>query len=246
MNCEGLSENLRNQAEQQMKEEISEDLETEDNRTRLQMAFDLPQIIGKELEKNDDTAVTIDGEKGIVVQRYGWSPWGISTKSIRHLPPILRGLDMLDMLLQTETRGLLELDYHPKHKPWSASARSMKLLKIVLAYNIPMAVIVLLASPDFFLEVVPFVVALNLFLLLFVVETRRGIPKGECICSFFPILVGIMTIVVFSSRMIVTSDELTLFGLTLGVYFLLAGILFTVIRWERTGTLNTVEDDGEP
>ena len=245
MKCEDLSENLRDQAEQQMKQESSEKLETDDNRTRLRMAFDLPQIVGKELEKNDDTAVTIDGEKGIVVQRYGWSPWGISTKSDRHLPPLLRGLDMLDMLLQTETRGILELDYHQKHKPWSEYTRSKKLLEIILAYNIPMTVIVLLVNPDFFLEFVPFMVALNLFLLLFVVETRSGIPKGEYICSFFPFFVGIMMMVVVFSRMVATSDGLPLFELVLGVYFLLAGILFTVIRWERTGTLSTVKDDGE-
>jgi hypothetical protein len=65
------------------------------------------------------------------------------------------------------------------------------------------------------------------------------------ICCFY--LLGILMTVVLISELIMHDIWLVygLGGFLFPSYFLVAGILFTVIRWERKGVLTNIENDDE-
>lgn len=255
--CEELSNNLRTYAERRRIGDLSTELETEENRIRLKEVFDLPRIIGREFEKNDDTVLTIDGKLGFVMQSYDKPPTGIRTvdPQIDHVyPSFLDRLEHLEFFFQYETRGLLyplPPSYSGKEPNYPQSYgekkpnyyRSNRILMFLLIYGFALMIA---WFPDSFLYAILAYVFTHLILLFLVRVSKEGEEMGGewmFICCFY--LLGVLTMVVVFSEAI-TQDTWLVYGLgalLLPFYFLVAGMLFTVIRLERAGVLTNMESD---
>ncbi len=249
MKCGELSNNFKIFAERRRIGDLSAKLDTEVNRFRLKTVFDFPRIIGREFEKNDDTVITIDGKPGFIIQSYDSPPMGIKTidPPIDHIyPPLLERLDYLDTFLQYETSGILLPDpqFYVRKKP--TYYRSNRILMFLLVYGFALMIA---WFPDSFLDAILAYAFTHLILLFLVwVSKGGGEIRGEWtfICCWY--LLGILMTVTVISQLITSGDiwwAHALVALMFCSYFLIAGILFTVIRWEREWVLNNIENDDE-
>ncbi|MFW9926776.1 MAG: hypothetical protein ACFFDM_08425, partial [Candidatus Thorarchaeota archaeon] len=200
MNCRELVADLRDHMVRNVRSDISRTLGTEDRKRLLELAFDFPKIIGREFEKDADSVLAIEGDYGVVVQRYDSQPQGVSVQTFKPFPPLLQRLDDMDQYLQSsEAWGILYPDPRPHGGKKPTFIRSNRLLKILLAYSFLMMIAAIVADPGSFFEYIGAFVMVNLFLLFFVFEHKRGGIKNERICPCFLYLVGIIIVVIVLS-----------------------------------------------
>jgi len=246
MNCKEMVSNLRDHVERNVSSDISHTLGTESNKLRLELAFDLPKIIGREFEKDADSSLAIDGDYGVVVQRYNGQPQGVSVQTFKAFPPILQGLEDMDQYLQSsEAWGILEPDPRPHGGKKPTYYRSNGILMFLLVYGF---VLMIAWFPDSFLDAILAYAFTHLILLFLVWGSKGGNKRNEWtfICCWY--LLGILMTGTVISQLITSGDiwwAHALVALMFCSYFLIAGILFTVIRWEREGVLTNVENDDE-
>ncbi len=243
MQCKNLSENLREQAKQVMRKDLSEHLASGEERERLQTMFDLPQILSIEFEMNDDTTITIDGDDGIIIQQYGESPWWVDTKSSRRLPTLLKELDNMDEFFQMRTHGILEPDLRLKARGKPDYTTSIEIMKIIIIYNALFIIPFLMMDLNAVLELAVVLVVVNPFLLFIAYIDMKDSMKNDCICPCFLFLVGFLSIIGSIGQMVIDYEPTGLFALLLGIYGVIGGILFTVIRWERSQPLNSSKEN---
>jgi len=250
LKCEELSRNLREHVERNVRHDIStmSTMDTEHNKLRLKLAFNFPKIIGKEFEKDEDTVLAIEGDYGVVIQRYDCQPLGVSIPTFKDFPPILQRLDDLDDFLQYKTWGIMEPDPRPLAGKKPTFVRSNRLLKILLAYSFVMMIAAFFAYPDSYLGVFLMFAMMDLFLLFFAFDSKSRGGKNEWICPCALYFLGFILVVFPISELVASGN--TWWASYLGVllfstYFLVAGILFTVIRWERKGVLHNIESSEE-
>jgi len=218
-------------------------LDREENRLLLKLAFDFPKIICREFEKNENTALAMEGDYGVVVQRYGCQPIGVSIATYRDFAPLLQRLDELDEFLQSSKNwGILEPDPRPHGGKKPTYYRSNRILVLLLVHGF---VLTIALFPDSLFDAITVYAFAHLILLFLVWASRGGgDTRGEWtfICCFF--LLGFLMTVVLVSELIIHNVWWVygLGGFLLPSYFLVAGILFTVIRWEREGVLHNIEN----
>jgi hypothetical protein len=129
MNCRELVEDLRGHVERNVSSDISHTLDTEDRKRLLELTFDFPKIIGREFEKDAETALAIEGDYGVVVQRYDSQPQGVSVQTFKDFQPLLQRLDDMDQYLQSSKAwGILYPDPRPHGGKKPTYYRSNKIL----------------------------------------------------------------------------------------------------------------------
>jgi hypothetical protein len=246
MNCRELVEDLRGHVERNVSSDISHTLDTEDRKRLLELAFDFPKIIGREFEKDAETALAIEGDYGVVVQRYDSQPQGVSVQTFKDFQPLLQRLDDMDQYLQSSKAwGILYPDPRPHGGKKPTYYRSNRILMFLLVYGF---VLMIALFPDSFFDAI-LAYAFTHLILLFLVWVSKGggdmRSEWTFICCFY--LLGILMTVVLISELIMHDIWLVygLGGFLFPSYFLVAGILFTVIRWERKGVLTNIENDDE-
>jgi hypothetical protein len=155
-------------------------------------------------------------------------------------------LDDMDQYLQSSKAwGILYPDPRPHGGKKPTYYRSNRILMFLLVYGF---VLMIALFPDSFFDAILAYAFTHLILLFLVWESKgRGDMRGEWtfICCFY--LLGILMTVVLISELIMHDIWLVygLGGFLFPSYFLVAGILFTVIRWERKGVLTNIENDDE-
>ena len=234
-----LDEILRELIEIQTKNpehDISHQLLLENNRSILERAFYLPNILGLDVEFQEGTTIMISGNEGLVISTIGEDPWGTTKPKWGSMySELMDPLGELNLKIYDAPRGEFtpaRLKAQPKLGPPPDYSGSNKLLIIILMYSVIMGLILIVLDLDFTLSFLVMMFFLDAFL-LFGVALERSIVRINPCCSWMIFLIGLLVIVMGISSILVDFDVSYVIMILLGVYIILTGVPIYVTRKER-------------
>ncbi len=214
--CEEISESLISFMAKARKADISENPEYHQRLETLQLAFDLPQILGLQFEKNENTTVLLDSDSGLIYQSYGGVPMVTTLPTYRDRPNLLRRLFDLHDYICYENWRILEPEIEPTKKKYSI--KSDDLAKYFILYSL---ILCILLYP-----IAPFI----LFILFITfVPLRGGGLSYVIVMSIGGVLTLVWGLVSFFETLVFGS----LIILAIGIQFLLSAIIVV-----RRGNVN--------
>jgi hypothetical protein len=239
--CAGIADQFIIQLEKLKKKDISEELTIERHKKKLRNAFDLPKILGREFDRLENCTVMLDGIKGFVLQTYGDTPWGIVTKkSGREYPEpfsqlyhnLVLEIDELAIGVPTSDQDTMESDRELESMLITKYPESNRLLSILLLYSLFMGVVLRIVDTNSLVNDTTLVIGLDLFLLVGVFLERNSSRSNPC-CSCMIFLIGIIVMISGIAAIFVSFNVMSVSYLLIGIYGIIAGVLFYVTRKER-------------
>ncbi|MFW9813118.1 MAG: hypothetical protein ACFFF9_11730 [Candidatus Thorarchaeota archaeon] len=231
LECAQIPQQLRNQLEGKMKEDLSEKLETESVRSKLEQAFELPKIIGEEIALDFDTSITLDGDKGLVIQSYMGTPWGIATKSGRKYPDAIQGLEEMDMNLQMDL-GLYDEHYEPPPKVDLTKLDYSKSNNLLIATLVYSALLMLPAIVQMTLEYAAsalVILVVDIVIIFFILMSRIKKPiRIDAFCPCFFLIIGAYFFMVGIDSVFGYKDSYYLYWLFISFYLFMIVITLVV------------------
>lgn len=231
--CPDLSEHISNYEKMDTEQEIKQYLETSKIRAGTLILFDLPRILGRTFEKNDDTIVTLrTGEDCdyFLVHKYertpGWLSDEIPADSLSELNDMYEKIAYLDECLRIKTKGILEPEPSLEKKTILPEKRPIpfNLLIFTLLYGILLMLI----------DQQTALITLGAIVLVLVVVATRKPSVTAWFVSIALIVGGILAIfvsifeVVDYPNYVSISFEFVIF-IPRGLFVLLLGNLFRIL-----------------
>jgi len=231
--CPDLSEYIINYGEMDTEREIKQYLETSKIREATQILFDLPRILGRKFEKNDDTIVTLrtgEHDDYFLVHKYegvpGWVSEEIPADTRSELNDSYEKFAYLDESLRRKAIGLLESDPASEKEPVTLEKRPIpfKILMFTLLYGI------LLMFLD--LQIAPIILGAKVIVLIAILTRKPSVTAwfvsiALIVGGILAIFVSILAVVDYPNY-ISLSFEFVIF-IPRGLYVLLLGNLFRIL-----------------